>query len=193
MMLRTWLVGALLLALQGCAGTPSALSAGDRAALTSLSLFDAHDGARFAVELTCTGEEASCNTVEHAFSAWADHRHIALRDIAADELGRGRRSRHPNQISALPYRLAVTFAPSLVPSIDMTHVDQSGGLYGAGYTPPRVSYNATIRVFDATSGVLLKELPASQHLAADYHADANGYIRAEVNRLIASLDPAYRP
>jgi hypothetical protein len=64
---------------------------------------------------------------------------------------------------------------------------------GSGYTPPRVGYGATIRVFDAGSGALLKELSATQQRTADDQADANGYLRAEVKGLIARMDPAYRP
>ena len=189
MMRRIFMAGALALTLQGCAGTPSALDAGDHTALQSLPLFDARGGARFAIELTCTGKETSCDTVEHAFSGWADSRHIALHDRAPDEPAGGHRGSEPT----VPYRLAVTFAPVLVPSIDLTHVDQSGGLTGSGYTPPRVGYSATIRVIDAASGAKLRELSAAQQRTADYHADANGYLRAEVNGLIANLDPAYRP
>jgi len=44
MRLQTWVAGALLLALQGCAGTPSAFDPGDSAALRSLPLFDAAGG-----------------------------------------------------------------------------------------------------------------------------------------------------
>lgn len=134
MVWRRWMAGALLLALQGCAGTPSALSSADHAALQSLPLFDAHGGARFALELACTGAEVSCDTVEHAFSNWADSRHIALRDTAPDAPADGHRPPSFASNPGLPYRLAVTFAPVVVPSIDMTHVDQSGGLTGSGYT-----------------------------------------------------------
>lgn len=193
MLLRVFMAGALALALQGCAGTPSALDAADHTALQSLALFDAHGGARFAIELTCMGEETSCDTVEHAFSGWADSRHIALHDRAPDAPAGGGRRLPSASDPSVPYRLAVTVAPVLVPSIDLTHVDQSGGLTGAGYTPPRVGYRATIRVIDAASGARLREVSAAQQRTADYHADANSYLRAEVNGLIANLDPAYRP
>lgn len=189
MRLQTWVAGALLLALQGCAGTPSAFDPGDSAALRSLPLFDAAGDARFAVELGCSGAPASCTTVEHAFSDWADSRHL-LRDGAPDEPSGGHPL--PDRRRALPYRLALTVVPVIVPSVDITHVDQSGGLTGSGYTPPRVGYHATIRVFNAATGALLKELPAAEQRTADFHADANGYLRAEMKALITSLDPAYR-
>jgi hypothetical protein len=59
------------------------------------------------------------------------------------------------------------------------------------YKPPKISYTATLYVFDAVSGKLVQQVPYHEQRTADFKADAGDYLRVEVKNFIASLDPAH--
>lgn len=192
MRLRTMMARVVAaLALQGCAGSASVINQDDARALQSLPLFNPDASARFTFYLACTGTDASCGTVQHAFSEWTDARPIASRLVEPGDSAFNSSDAVARQHAPVPYRLAVIFSPVTVPSFDTLNVDPSGATTGSGYTPLKVGYAATIKVFDAISGKLLRELPAHQRRMADYKSDANGYIRAEVKGFLGSLGPAH--
>ena len=88
------------------------------------------------------------------------------------------------------YRLAVNFAPLVVASYNKIY--SKGDTLSGGYTPPSVSYTATLYIFDVTTGKLLLKVPFHDRQVAAFKADAGSYIRDEVANFIASLDPTYR-
>ncbi|MDE2156130.1 MAG: hypothetical protein KGJ32_09610 [Xanthomonadaceae bacterium] len=182
----------VVLALQGCAGTASVLSPTQQKSLQSLPLFNPDASPRFAVDLACISADASCITVENAFYAWARDRHVELRTVEPGDtvFGGGQPAHRPNP--ALPYRLAIRVAPLIIPSFDESGGGHGDMRTGTAYTPPKVGYTATIRVVDAASGKLLRELPVHDQQDAAYKSDVGKYIRAEMSVLIGSLDPAYR-
>jgi hypothetical protein len=186
------LVGSVFiaLALQGCVGTGSVISQAQQQSLQSLQLFKADSSPRFTFYLACTSEDASCVAAEHAFSDWARDRHVTLRAVEPGDRSFKSGQSSTRQPADMPYRVAVRFAPLIVPSFNLTSVNASGTMDG-GYVPPKVGYTATIHVFDAATGKLLLELPAHEQRVADFKADAGEYIRSEVRTFVAGLDPAY--
>jgi hypothetical protein len=178
--------GGLLVAvaLQGCAGTAQVLSAADRQSLQSLPLF-ARDGTpRFSLELSCLGEFVSCDTIRHGFEHWADDRHIHMRMVESLD------APPPDRQATTPYRLAVSITPRVVSSYNKICV--KGDNLSGGYTPPKVSYRASLYVFDAATGQQLRNLSLHDERVAAYKANANIYVRAEVKAFIAGVDPSYR-
>ena len=164
----------LVLALQGCAGTPAVLDSAGQKSLQSLPLFGPDGHPRFSLDLTCDDRHGSCAAAENTFSNWARSRSLRLRlidpgDDSSVPAGAG---------SVLPYRMAIRLTPTIIPSYDV-----SGGVHGdmrGGYTPPRIGYAATIDVRDAASGKLLCKVDAHDQQTGKYKADANAYIRAEM-------------
>lgn len=178
---------AIVLALQGCAGTPSDISNAEQQSLQSLQLFSPQGKPRFSFDLACTSEDASCSSVERTFSDWAQARNITMQKVESDE---GLLKPEPRAAPTMPYRLAVRFSPLVVGSYNKVNV--TGGSLHGGYTPPAVSYVATLYVFDTSSGKLLRQVRFHEQRTADFKGDASGYIRAEVKNFITSLDPSYR-
>jgi hypothetical protein len=174
------------LALQGCAGTGSVIA---QSGPQALQLFNADSSPRFTFYLACTSEDASCSTVENAFSDWASDRHVTLRLAEPGDTLFTSGIPSFGKSTDLPYRVAVRFAPLVVPSFTQFN---GGGQAQGGYTPPKVGYTATIYVFDSAAGKLLQKAPSHEQRTTEPHGHANGYIRSEVNGFIASLDPAYR-
>ena len=180
-------LGCLFVAItvQGCAGTPTVLSAADRQSLQALPLF-APDGApQFSFELACNGEFSSCNTIRHNFDKWAHDRHIHMRMRASVDT-----VPHADRQAAAPYRLALSIRPLVVSSYNKVY-SKDDNLSG-GYTPPKVGYHASLHVFDAVAGKQLRIVSFHEERVADYKADANSYLRAELNTFIADIEPSYR-
>ena len=177
------------LVLQGCAGTDVAVSQTGQQSLRALQLFKADSTPRFTFYLACTSEDANCATVENAFSEWESDRHVTSRLVEADDALFTSGTPSFGRNADLPYRVAVRFVPLVVPSFTQFMGNQSTAI--GGYTPPKVGYTATIYVFDSATGRLLQELPAQEQRTTNPHDHANGYIRSEVNTLLARLDPAY--
>lgn len=192
-MRRFFLLSAIVVtSLQGCAGKFSPMNGGDRASLQSLQLYAADSSPRFSAYLACTDASfSSCLTVENAFGRWSHGRHMPLRLFHDRESLLNAAAKVPSRKEAdLPYRLAVHFVPTLMPSFD-----ESGGPGGnmqSGYVPPKVNYRADVYVFDASNGKLLLKTHASDQRTTDPKADANTYLRAEAVALIDSLDPEYK-
>jgi hypothetical protein len=180
---------AIAMMLQGCVGTTTVLGKADQQSLQSLQLFSPDTSARFTFDLTCVSRDMSCLTVENAFSDWAQRRHIAMRMVESDDLLLKQTQRAKEHKPVTPYRLAVRFAPLVVASYNM--INTQGDRMTGDYTPPSISYTATLYIFDATTGKLLREVPFHEKRTGDFQDDANPYIRAEVNGFIASLDPAF--
>ncbi len=180
---------AIAMMLQGCVGTTTVLSKADQQSLQSFQLFSPDTSARFSLDLACVSRDMSCLTVENTISDWAQRRHIAMRMVESDDLLHKQSQRATAHKPVMPYRLAVRFAPLVVASYNM--INTQGDRMTGDYTPPSVSYTATLYVFDATTGQLLREIPFHEKRTGDFQDEANGYIRAEVNGFIASLDPAF--
>lgn len=192
MRFRTMVGGTVIaLALSGCAGTETVIDRAQQQSLQSLHLFNSDGSPRFTFNLTCTSEDVSCVTVERAFSGWAQDRHISMHSVeSGDASFRPGRPSIP-QVAGVPYRLAVHFAPLVIPSFNEINVGADGSLIG-DYKPPKVGYTATLYVLDAGTGKLVQQVPFHEQRTADFKADAGSYLRAEVRNFIASLDPAYR-
>ena len=173
--------------LQGCAGTSSVIP---QSGPQSLQLFNADSSPRFTFYLACTSEDDSCSTAENTFSDWAGDRGVALRLTEPDDAVFTSAIPSSGKNTDLPYRVAVHFAPLVVPSF--SQMMGNGSTAVGGYTPPKVGYTATIYIFDSATGKLLQKLPAQEQRTTNPKDKANGYIRSEVNGFIASLDPAYK-
>lgn len=190
--MRSAMLGCVAIAmmLQGCVGTASVLGKTEQQSLQSFQLFTSDTSPRFTLDLACISHDMSCLTVENAFSDWARNRHIAMRMVASEDLLLNQDRRSKALQPATPYRLAVRFTPLVAASYNMVY--SKGDTLSGGYTPPAVSYTATLYIFDAATGKLLHQLPFHDRRTGEFKADANGYIRSEVNGFIASLDPTYR-
>src|SRR5580698_248089 len=104
---------AVALVLQGCAGTGSVIAQNGP---KSLQLFNADSSPRFTFYLACTSEDASCSTAENAFSDWASDRHVTLRLTEPNDALFTSGIPLFGKTTDLPYRVAVHFAPLVVPS-----------------------------------------------------------------------------
>jgi hypothetical protein len=181
---------AIAIMLQGCVGTANVLGTAEQQSLQSFQLFTPDTSPRFTLDLACVSHDMSCLTVENTFSDWANNRQIGMRMVEPEDLMLNRNRRSKASQPATPYRLAVRFAPLVVASYNMIY--SKGNTLSGGYTPPSVSYTATLFIFDATTGKLLRQIPFHDRRTGEFKAEANEYIRNEVNNFIASLDPTYR-
>lgn len=180
-------LGCLLAAatLPGCAGTAQVLTTADQQSLAALPLFAPDGTPRFSFELSCSGEFVSCNTLRHGFERWADERHIHMQMVDSVTV-----VPRADASAATPYRVAISITPLVIASYNKIDVwrDKLSGQY----TPPKVSYRAVLHVFDAASGHQLSDMEIHDDRVADYKADANIALRAELKTLISGLDPSYR-
>jgi len=178
------------LMLQGCAGTPAIMNAAQEKSLQSLQLFHSDGSPQFTLYLTCSEKHGSCGTPENSFYNWSRSRNIHLHVIEPDEGLSATDTTAAGVHEAARYRVMIELTPIIVPSLD-----ESGGLHGnmrEGYHPPRVGYNATIRVFEVATGKLLLEVQAHDEEDAKYKGDASPYVHAQMHALIQSLDPGYQ-
>ena len=165
-------LGTLLL--HGCASAPSG---GD-----TLSLFDANGAPRFHAYLACVSDTVNCAIVERAFDRWADARHLAL-DTVLPENQAFAAVPSPASERNLPYRVTLRYAP------DLSAPDNP---LGGGSMKPAISYTATIHVFDAATGRLLKSGSYKDHQIIDAsQGPANPYIDAGVLSFIGHVDRSY--
>lgn len=176
---------ALVLSLAGCAGTPTVVGQSRQKMLLALHLFDASDKPRFTFYLACTSDDVSCINAGHAFDRWADDRRVDLHAVEPTDAAFQVVAPAAAQRNALPYRIAVRYAPIVIPGFNV----HDGGT--TNYTSPKVGYTATIKVFDTASGKLLQEIPARNQQATTQEGDAGDYVRAQVKGFIASIDPDY--
>lgn len=175
----------VVIIVQGCAGTPTVLSTADRQSLQALPLFAADGTPQFSFELACNGDLNSCNTIRHSFEKWAHDRHVHMQITASVDT-----APHADRQADAPYRLALGIRPLVVSSYDKVY--SKGDNLSGGYTPPKVGYRASLYVFDAVAGKQLRTISFHEEREADFKADANSYLRAELNTFIADMDPSYR-
>ena len=167
------LLGVMLL--NACASAPS----GD----APVQLFGAQDTPRFHAYLACTSNTVDCAIVERAFDRWADERHVSLETVASDNRAFMTGTPSPAAEQAQPYRITMRYVPDLsAPANPM----------GGGSMRPMISYNATVHVFDASTGRLLKTMSFKGKAIIDQDSgQANPYINAQVYAFLKQLDPVY--
>ena len=166
------ILGTLLL--QGCVSAPSGEDAPQ--------LFGADGAARFHAYLACVSDTVNCAIVERAFDRWADARHLTLDTVLPENQAF---TSTPSVMAEqrLPYRVAIRYAP------DLSAPDNP---LGGGSMKPAMSYTATIRVFDAATGRLLKSGSYKDHQIIDAASgSANPYIDAGVLSFLGHLDHGY--
>ena len=183
--MRVWTFSAwvmLILLLQGCASTASSPGTGATKS-GAVQLFDADAKPRFNIYLSCASRTVNCDIVERAFDTWADGRHLTLHTVSHDDAAfvQGQPSRTQDQ--SLPYRLAVRYAPEMGTF--------SNSMTGTGTGLPVVSYKATVQVFDAATGSLLKTMSFHDEKTADDGGTANPYLKAQVQAFLGRLDPGH--
>lgn len=170
-------IGTLLATLlfSACASAPS----GD----APVQLFGAQDAPRFHAYLACTSNTVDCAIVQRAFDRWADDRHVMLDTVAPDNRLFMTGTASPADEQAQPYRITMRFVPDLsAPANPM----------GGGSMRPMISYNATVHVFEASTGRLLKTMSFKDKAIIDQDSgQANPYINAQVHGFLKQLDPAY--
>jgi len=165
-------LGTLLL--HGCASVP-----GDAG---TLSLFDGDGAPRFHAYLACVSDTVNCAIVERAFDRWADARRVTL-DAVPPENEAFAAMPSPASERNLPYRVTLRYAP------DLSAPDNP---LGGGSMKPAISYTATIHVFDAATGRLLKSESYKDHQIIDAsQGSANPYIDAGVRSFIGHVDRGY--
>lgn len=173
-----------LAALQGCASSPTSTDE----SLSSLQLFGADAQPRFVADLACAGSSAQetnqCATVSNAFYAWANARHIRLHSTGRDEalFDAGHPSAEAMKLSK-PYRVAIHFQPFFAAS-------ELAGTAGT-YVPGEAGYEATVYVFDATSGALIKKMNMRRRQEIPEQANVTPFIRADAEDVIARMDSGY--
>jgi hypothetical protein len=173
------MVGILgVLALQG-------MSAPARAG-SSVQLFTDSGAPRFAFYFACSSKTVNCEIIERMFGRWADDRGLDVHAVTPDEAARFPENPAQGQAKDEPYRVTVRYAPEMgAPSNPF-----QGGATGL----PLVSYVATVRVYDAASGKLVKSMTWRKEEMADRdHGAANPYLDAQVRDFLKHLDPAYKP
>jgi hypothetical protein len=165
----TWL-------LNGCASTPTT---GDAAA----QLFGANDTPRFHAYMACTSNTVDCAIVERAFDRWADARHVKLDTVMPDNQVFSAGAPSPVAERSTPYRLTMRYVPDLsAPSNPL----------GGGSMPLMISYTASVQVFEAETGRLLKTMSFKDKAVIDQNGGAaNPYINAQVKTFLKHVDPAY--
>jgi len=165
-------LGTLLL--HGCASAP-----GDAG---TVSLFDADGAPRFHAYLACVSKTVNCAIVENAFDRWAEARHVTLDAVPPENEAFAARP-SPAAERNLPYRVTLRYAP------DLSAPDNP---LGGGSMKPAISYTATIHVFDASTGRLLKSGSYKDRQIIDAsQGSANTYIDAGVRSFIGQVDRAY--
>jgi hypothetical protein len=174
-------LGTLLL--QGCASTAPVGDSGAQAH-GGVQLFKADGGPRFNFYLACTSRTVNCAIIEREFDAWADTHQMTVHSVASDDpaFSTGKASQARDQTQ--PYRLAVRYSPEMAAS--------NNSLSGGGQGLPVMSYTATINVFDAATGKLLKTSAFhDQKMIDQSQGAANPYLKAQVRAVLSHLDPAY--
>lgn len=177
-------IGLAVLFLQGCASPAPQAGTNAPAVSKRVQLFDADTQPRFNFYLACTSKTVNCDIIERQFDDWADTRHLTVHSVAVNDpaFSTGKPSSATEQ--SKPYRLAVRYAPEMAGA--------SNSLAGAGHGMPIVSYVATVHVFDATTGDLLKTMSFHDEKMIDQNqGSANPYLQAQIRAFLSHLDPQY--
>jgi len=174
MRMRAWAQGVVgVLLLQG---------AGWVQAGSGVQLFAEHGEPRFSFYLACVSKTVNCEIIERMFSRWADARELAMHAVTPDEAAHD--PDHPAAEGGVPYRVTVRYAPEMATYSNSFSSGASG--------MPVVSYQAIVRVFDATSGKLVKSMNWHNEKMVDRAGGAaNPYLEAQVRDFLKHLDPAY--
>jgi hypothetical protein len=147
-----------------------------------VQLFGDDGTPRFNFYLACVSKTVDCSIIEHMFDRWAGTRALTVHDVQANDvmLSSGNPSQAPEQ--NLPYRVTVRYAPEMQSLSNSLQSGSSGA--------PVVSYMATVRIFDATSGKLLKSMSMHDEKMVDQSSGAaNPYLEAHVKAFLKRLDP----
>ncbi|AIF46500.1 hypothetical protein HY57_04095 [Dyella japonica A8] len=152
---------------------------------SSVQLFKDDGAPRFSFYLACVSKTVQCEIIEQMFGHWADDRQVTVHSLTPDEAARF--PADPVSPSAdTPYLITVRYAPEMA-SVSNSLDAGSSGL-------PIVSYVANVRVFDTSSGKLVKSMTWHQERMADRdHGSANPYLEAQVRDFLKHLDPSYKP
>lgn len=161
------------------AGVGAAAHAG-----AGVQLFADNGAPRFSFYLACVSKTVNCEIIERKFGDWADDRQLTVQDLTPDEASRFPDKPAPAPATEPPYRVTVRYAP------EMGSVSNS--LDSASTGAPLVSYAATVRVFDAASGKLVKTMNWHKEVMVDRdQGAANPYLDAQVRDFLKHLDPTY--
>lgn len=193
--MRGFLPTALMLSalvLQGCSGSPTRTDS----ELSSLQLFGSGDQPRFTVDLACAGltstDDVQCPTVQNAFYAWSENRHVRLRIVSKnDPVFQPKVATASLQSApvAEPYLVTIHVQPLIEPSFRVAGSGVPG--YANSGHPGSVGYRAWIQVFSTTTGALIHKLSLHHQQAMPDHANVTPVFKMEVYRVIRSIDPAY--
>lgn len=177
-----WLV--MMLLLHGCASPAPQSGTEATAKPKGLQLFDANTQPRFNFYLACVSQTVNCEIIERQFDDWADTRHLTVHSVAANDpaFATGKPSSPAEQ--AKPYRVSVRYTPEMAAA--------NNSLAGAGRGMPIMSYAATVHVFDAATGDLLKTMSFHDEKMIDQNlGSANPYLQAQIRAFLSHLDPQY--
>jgi hypothetical protein len=61
------------------------------------------------------------------------------------------------------------------------------------YIPGEVGYRGAIQVIDTSSGQVLRDLPLQERQVVPDRVNISDFIRADVDAVIAKIDPGYSP
>ena len=174
-------LGTLLL--QGCASTAPVGDSGTQTH-AGVQLFNADGGPRFNFYLACTSRTVNCEIIEREFDAWTDTHRMTGHSVSPGDPAFSTGKPSPAQDQAQPYRLALRYSPEMAAS--------DNALSGGGQGLPIMSYTATINVFDAATGKLLKTSAFhDQKMIDQSQGSATPYLKAQVRAVLSHLDPAY--
>lgn len=152
---------------------------GDEAA----PLYGANDAPNFHAYLACTSTTVNCSIVQRAFDRWADSRHVAMDTVTPDNQAFYVGVPSPASERSVPYRLTMRYTPDL---------SAPANPLGGGSMPMMTSYFASVQVFDAQTGRLLKTMSFKDQAVVDRSGGAaNPYINAMVASFLKHLDPTY--
>lgn len=178
--------------LQGCSGSPTKADS----ALSSLRLFGSDGQPRFALDLACAGLESTsdvqCSTVSNKFSTWSIDRHFKFRIVDQDDptFQTGAiKARLQSIPSTVPYLVTVRIEPQVEPSF--REAGNGIPMAGGGGHPGSVGYRAWIQVFSTATGVLIQKQALHHQQTMPDHTNVTPAFKAEVDRVIRSIDPAY--
>lgn len=195
--IRLSLISACLL-LSACAGKPTVI---DQHKLNALSLYDEDNHARFTVYISCESpdklSDSICLRTKFAFGQWAGDRDINLAAVDTNDVLFSQDQLEGWRMPALadnkPFVMAIYFKPSVTPSFGAIIAGGSSVPVASNSKWAKIGYMASIRVFDATNGKLIKELSSHETLAVKPQTDGAPYVGTVVADLVASLDPSYDP
>jgi hypothetical protein len=148
-----------------------------------MQLFGADDVPSFHAYLACVSNTVNCSIVERAFDLWADTRHVRLDSVMPDDQAFSAGVPSSAAERSVPYRLTMRYLPDL---------SAPANPLGGGSMPLMISYTASVQVFDAETGRLLKTMSFKDKMVVDQNGGlANPYINAQVKRFLKHVDPAY--